>query len=249
MVDRVSPSAPERSIRPMTREQVRERELYQQAQRKAAEQLADLEMRVDMDPYLKDDPLARLGFDPERIDWFSSPVGTLSAFYAPEGVDLGKQGLHPSTLSAYDLMYPDRQYKVPEDTIVINPTRPPASLAHEARHRGIKMLRRAGRDVDPMSYRYEEALVELGDVPFLEETSNLPRSNTAFAAGYRETRPLSWGHEYPDPGEGVRRYEKVLQELAQDELVRRGEPPRFVQPEPPQTGGVRELLRSIFGGN
>jgi hypothetical protein len=212
--------------------------------------LGNLEMRADMDRYLRDDPLARLGFDPDRIDVFSPYAQTSSPFYAPGGAELRAPRLHPTTLDAYDAMYPDRGLRVPEDTIVMNDTRPPAVLAHESRHRGIELLRRAGRDVDPMDVWYEESLVEIGDKPYLEETANLPRTNIAFADGERKTLPVSWGYQYPNPSDGIQRYENALQRLAQEELTRRGEPPRSVRREPePEPGGIRGFLKSIFGGD
>lgn len=247
-------SAPERSLRPLSREQGEERGATRRARERYRDTdmraLGNLEMRADMDRYLRDDPLARLGFDPDRVDVFSPYAEVSSAFYAPEGANLRNAGLHMSTLQAYNAMYPERELRVPEDTLVMNDTRPPAVLAHESRHRGLELLRRAGRGVDPMDAWYEESLVEIGDKPYLDEASNLPRTNIAFESGARKTAPVSWGYEHPNPSAGIQRYETAMQELAQDELTRRGEPPRTVRREPePELSGVRRLLNSIFGGD
>lgn len=266
MADTASRLAPKRSLRPLTRpavastdaDEVKEEEgLAQLAERRRqrAENrdrelraLGNLELRADMDRYLAGDPLARLGFDPERVDWFS-PYGGLDPFNTAQGGDLGS-GLSSESRRRYDAMYPDRAGMVPEDTVMMTANWPLSVLAHESRHRGIDELTRAGRDVDPMRQLYEEAVVEVGDQPFLDETINLPRETQAFERGERVSPPLSATIDVPNPPEGVLRYEKVLQELAQDELTRRGEPPRAQRREPePELSGVQRLLRSIFGGD
>lgn len=263
MADNASRLAPKRSLRPLTRPVRMSTEAEEEAglaalaakRRAQAEyrdrdmrQLGNLEMRVDMEPYLAGDPLARLGFDPDRVDWFS-PYGEVSAFYAPQGYDL--RGKLPSEdMRRYDAMYPDRGGQVPEDTVMMNSHRPPAVLAHESRHRGIAALHRAGQDVLPMGSTYEEALVELGDVPYAEDTINLPLDSRAFERGARISKSVGAYIEHPNPPEGVLRYEQVLQELAQEELTRRGEPPKTQRREPePEPGGVQRFLRSIFGGD
>lgn len=245
-------SAPERSLRPLSREQGEERgrarlaqERYRDTEMRA---LGNLEMRADMDRYLRDDPLARLGFDPDRIDVFS-PYGEISPFNARYGYDL-RRSLTPDSLERYEAMYPGRGGQVPEDTILMTANWPPAALAHESRHRGIDELERAGRDVAPMPTDFEEAVVERGDMPFLDETMNLPWATAAFERGERVSPPISATVKFPNPSDGVLRYEQILQELAQDELTRRGEPPRSVRREPePEPGGIRGFLKSIFGGD
>jgi hypothetical protein len=210
--------------------------------------LGNLELRADMDRYLRNDPLARLGFDPDRVDWFS-PYGEISPFNARYGYDLSGS-LMPESMRRYEAMYPGRGGTVPEDTIMMTANWPLAALAHESRHRGIDELERAGRDIKSMSYGAEEAIVERGDMPFLDETMNLPRATAAFERGERVSPPRSATVEFPNPPDGVLRYEQILQELAQEELTLRGEPPPTVRREPePEPGGVRGFLKSIFGGD
>lgn len=263
MADNASRFAPKRSLRPLTRpvrmstEADEEAGLAALAAKRQAQaeyrdrdmrQLGNLEMRVDMEPYLAGDPLARLGFDPDRVEWFS-PYGEISPFNAAQGDDLGAR-LSSESRRRYDAMYPGRGGQVPEDSILMTANWPPSALAHESRHRGIDELLRAGRDVLPMSENYEEAVVEIGDRPFLDETMNLPRETLAFEQGARVSPPLSTTVKFPDPPEGVLRYEQVLQELAQEELTRRGEPPKTQRREPePEPSAVQRFLRSIFGGD
>lgn len=246
-------NAPIRSLRPLMRPSTQsvnspvensEDVAYRNMQRALAEQLANLELRVDMQPYLRDDPLARLGFDPEQIDYFS-PTSRTSAAYFPEGAGdmsnvLGRQGYN-----AYTQMYPERNGSLPADTILMNSARPPASLRHESAHRGMEILRQLGILPEWPSYMgiapLEEQIIEHGDRPYLEDTQNIPANTREFSQG---ARTMQFGEtvEYPPGRQGLSSYYRALQELAQDELTRRGEPPR----SQPRATGIRGLWQRMF---
>jgi len=248
-----SPLAPSRSIRPAPRVTPEERRAREHEMMR---QFGNLEMRADMDPYLADDPLARLGFDPDRVDWLS-PRGEMTAFYAPSGANLAGR-VSRETLSRYSGMYPDRGGSVPPDTIVTNAGRGNASVAHESRHRGLQMLRDLGvPDPDYDDYSAydrpvrpnEETLVEAGDLPFLDETYNVPRDTAAFERGDRTPRAFADTIEASRIDDtGLQRYFRAYQELAQEELTRRGEPPRAVMQTPGAGQYVLPRTRTRAGG-
>ena len=78
----------------------------------------DVEMRADMDPLLVDDPIARLGYDPDRIS-FIDDRGTMQASY-----------------------YRPNSFGPKADTVEYGPTTGASKdvIAHEFRHRGLSLL-------------------------------------------------------------------------------------------------------------
>lgn len=236
-------------------------------------QFGNLELRADMDPYLANDPLARLGFDPDQIDYFS-PYGKISAFYAPNGLDMLDMVGSRETALRFNDMYPENDYRVPEDTILMTPFYPPAILAHESRHRGIELLRRDPNATLPENTFNEEGVVEIGDLPYLDEAQPTPRGTIAFEQGWSPVsvrRTLDEGTQEPITFFGVPRHATSvgqerqrtfdqLQAEARDALRRQGEVPRAtMQGNPRQalremrritgTGGIGGLFRRVIGGD
>lgn len=247
---------PSRSLRPQPRVTPRERRAREHVM---AEHFAALEARADMDPLLVNDPLRRLG-------------------YRQTG---GLQGLifsrDPNTA----------QYRNRHRLIDIggNFFADPV-VAHEAGHAGFDfvsdaiaadpdLLARfidAGFIVDarpedfeagsfPVSSPFEEAVVELGDDP--SATWNLPRNLEPglFSPG-QKTATMEETIDYLDRVSGAERarlslFNDIMQRVAEDELRRRGEPPRAQMREPgpenmfyrePEVErGIGALFRRLFG--
>lgn len=282
--------APSRSPRPVPRTTPEERRAAADAM---MEEFAALEGRADMDPYLSDDALARLGYREygglRAVDYI--PGGT-NAAHIPSGLTR-PSSLYPEEVRALLTLQPDRvaawesgasDYLVPPRSVLMgSDVYAPAPIAHEFRHGGIDLLdqligedpelqaryselRSAGvRNPQPrelewrssrdrrLGYRdFNEAVTEVQDDP--EAWWNTP-------AGERATMAPTIQHYNPDSSafDGVRRYEAAYQEIAAEELARRGEPPRAVmrqpepgnmfyrEPEPEPRGGLLGLLDRIRG--
>lgn len=209
-------------------------------ERKMGADFANLELRADMDRYLVNDPLARLGYDPERVQWFDVPRRT-TAFYAPFDVDMGSM-LSPEAARNYNQMYPGTNLTVPADTIVMNSVSGLPTLAHEARHRGYDVLEGIAALPDmPPGFNMEGAMdpeqfTEIGDEPFLDETFNLPRGVAGFPEG-ATTRTMRGTLDTSPAGTVMRGYYDQVQDAAQGVLAARGEPPRAVM-QTPQRGNM-----------
>lgn len=276
--------APSRSPRPTPRTTPEERRAIDRARANAdAEAFAALERRAEMDPWLADDPLARLGDRDmgglQAVDYL--PLAPNAALYFPSGY--GKPQLDQEIdldilyggglpiLESIELMDPARhaafelereEYLIPPGTMAIGPNYfAPPIQAHEARHRGVHIIEdmlmaipglysRSFRDDPfrpsiPLSRALNEALVELKDD--LTDTWVQPSGDDR-PMGTHES--MSHTVQYlPDRGEpgrnvvsdldfaNVQRWEPILQAIAQEELARRGEPPRAVMQEP-QPGNI-----------
>ena len=214
-------------------------------------QFGNLELRADMDPYLANDALARLGFDPNEIRYFS-PYNKVSALHTENPMDLRLQGLSRDTLLAYRDMYPDLDYTVPDNSILMTPFYPPAALAHESRHRGVELLRRdpEANLADPYFQEVpfgEEAVMEVGDLPYLDETQNNPRGTFVFDADrtpFTVRSSIQRGMPAPGSAEAIarRRTFDELQEAARAALERRGEVPRATM-----QGDVESAVQGMQG--
>lgn len=237
--------APSRSPRPeprLTPEQRRAREQLM------AEDFAALEARADMDPLLVNDALRRLGY---------RGIGGL------RGVNFSSNPEEASYLGA------DRLIEV-GGNFFTDPV-----VAHEAGHAGFDFVADAVEANPDLVERFieagfigrfpigpglEEAVIELGDDP--EASWNLPR----------DARSMVFGPEalvgtmaptiqfLPEEGdsdrERVDRFNAIMQQIAEDELDRLGEPPRaqmrepgpdsvfYREPEPER--GIGALFRRMF---
>lgn len=250
-----SPLAPQRSLVPQQRPDVLTPEQRRAQAMRMAEDFAALEARADMDPYLRDDALRRLGY---------RSLGGL------RGVDFepGGSSGYPSTRATYTPA--DRKIRM-GGIYFSDPV-----MAHESGHAGVDFLNEAvrnnpellqafrdrGLDTNRMGYGFEEALVELGDDP--SDTWNLP-SNRQDWLFPEATKSIGSTIEYlPEEGtddrDRVERMNAAMQQVAEDELRRQGEPPRaemrepgpesmfYNQPEPEREGGIGGLFRRLFGG-
>lgn len=157
------PLAPSRSTRPaprVTPEERRAREMDM------AEQFAALEDRADMDPYLADDALARLGYREygglQAVDYIP---GGRNAAHLPSGAT-SPRGLYSDEIRALQTMQPERvaaweggesEYLVPPRSILLGSDvyAPPVS-AHEFRHGGIDILDELLADDPELQARYVE---------------------------------------------------------------------------------------------
>jgi hypothetical protein len=94
---------------------------------------SDTEFRADMDTILSKDPIARLGFDTNRMQ-YDVPEGTKNAYYMPD-YDPSKDEYYQEVAGGEMILQPDTvhygsDFGSSKDTI-----------AHETRHRGFFMLR------------------------------------------------------------------------------------------------------------
>jgi hypothetical protein len=238
------------------------------------EEFAALEDRADMDPFLADNALRRLGYREtgglRAADYL--PLAPEEAIYFGTGYriphldrEIDEDIMYGSDLPilrSIELMDPERAaafasqespYLIPPRTMAVGPNYfTPAVQAHEAGHMGFDVIEDVLMDRPNLRDRFtdaalrpfldraeEEVVVELGDD--LTDTWVQPRG---------EGRPVGT-HEsvfhtvqyLPDRGtrefavsnrefERLQRYEQIIQELAQEELTRRGEPPRAVMQQP-----------------
>ena len=245
---------PSRSLRPQPRPLT-----PRQSEQLMAEQFAALEARADMDPLLVNDALRRLGY---------RQIGGL------QGVDLSQDP------NAAEYRGGDRLVEIGGNYFA-DPV-----VAHEAGHAGFDFVSDAlaanpdllARFIDagfitnaspqdfeagrfPVSSPFEEAIVELGDDP--SATWNLPQNAESylFVPG-QTTATVGSTIDYLDRvSEAERnrlgRFNDIMQQIADEELDRLGEPPRaqmrepgpenlfYREPEPER--GIGALFRRLFG--
>ena len=301
MADDLSKYAPTRSLRPFSRadaeaaeeaglaalaERLREQEEYRATQMR---QLAALEHRADMDPYLADDPLRRLGYREtgglDNVTYLPLAPNIGRYFGAGYGVpeflrelhELDRRGGDATTVSPESLpifgsiamLHPDRtaafdrwdvDLLIPEGGIGVGPNYyADPVLAHEFGHAGVGVLfdriaedpelAQRMRDAEfyakPPGRDLEEGVIEVGDRP--DDWWNVPSGERATMEHTIQTYTEALSDRNRDK---IERYNQIMQELAQEELARRGEPPRTQRREPePEPSGVQRLLQSIFGGD
>jgi len=236
--------APSRSLRPQPRVTPEERRLRDLDM---AGQFAALEARADIDPLLVNDALRRLGYR-----------------------EIG--GLQGATLSRFpDEAFYSRRNKQIEigSNFFADPV-----MAHEAAHAGFDVIRdvlpedptyrQMFRDADLSGFptqRFEEAVVEIGDDP--TASWNLPRDHGSRVYPQGETvatlEPTLDFIQTLGPRERARvgQFNDIMQQIAEEELSLRGEPPRavmrepqpgsmFYQEPPEQERGLGGLLRRFF---
>lgn len=272
--------APASSPRPAARVTPEERRARER-EWAMAEQFAALETRADDDPWLANNPLARLGYREygglESVDFLPSKRGAAWAEYGIQ--DPGPLSraeiesliqMHPGYIDAYyDARDEGREaYLIPPKTVLIGSDYNSAPVrAHEFKHSGHDLIRQlsafdpemAARFVEadtprPMraSSRFEEGVVELSDNP---DDAWINTSGEQMTMAPTITEANTDNRRYRNQ---LERYEAIMQELAQEELTRRGEPPRAVMREPEpgnlfyrepeRRGGLRGIL-DLFRGN
>lgn len=218
--------------------------------------LGDLELRADLDPYLKDDALARLGYSEARL----LPIlftGGRKFFGAAASEDISgdaERALGDDLLRRYNNAYPELGGVLPAHSILYDDAHAALPvIAHELRHIGTSMIERDNsikydREFPrPYQNNWEETVLEVGDMPFINEPWNQPaRMRRETPMTLRETiefydRDLPKSTIPPSVAAGAEEAYGILQQLAAEELAARGEIPR-AQPrqieQPKQRGGL-----------
>lgn len=245
--------APKKSVRPRSKSDGRAAIADAKRQRALMAQMGDIEVRADLDPYLRDDPLARLGYKVSNLmpmfltdSMGAAKVGAQSVGGKRGAAGQVEESFGPNYSAYFRATHPERDGEVRYGDVMYGDGYASLPvLAHELRHLGIAELRNSGLlPQEPIKgpytgrefYPAEEAMTELGDTPFLDERFNRPRRQQA-ALG--ESYPLSDTIEGFLNGKkhGLKSYTsgqrsamedlyKVMQQAAQEELTRQGEPPR-----------------------
>lgn len=244
--------APSSSPRPAVRVPPEERRAREQEQA-MAEQFAALETRADDDPWLANNPMRRLGYREygglEAVDFVPNTRG---GSWTESGVQRPRS-LSQEEIASLIQMQPDRvrdfeegrtPFLVPPKTVIIGADYNSAPVrVHEFGHAGHDIIRAisaydpemaarfAEADVprpSSASSRFEEGVVELSDSP--DDSWINTRGERATMAHTIEEADTS-NRSYRGQ---LERYNEIMQEIAAEELVRRGEPPRAVMrtPEP-----------------
>ena len=242
--------APRTSLRPQTPDDIKTRT--------ANEAFGDLEYRWSLDPALKDDALARLGFSlpgealymGESRGWSTVPTGAWTGDSIPAS-DLMEDNL----LEDYNARFPYKEGMFDQNTILYDDKwgSSPRALGHEYSHLGFDELVRLGV-IPAVSTDTEEGIIEVGDVPFKDVPVNLPsrlRSLGSDTASVAETIQQYTDDMDPSQRELVEYYQAEAQDQALKLLQQRGEPPR-TQPrfedKSPAKSGIMSVLRGLFGG-
>lgn len=213
------------------------------------EGFAALEARADDDPWLKDNPMARLGYRTfgglEAVDYIPGldNAGAVGAAGVKRGSSLNRaqmeaiRTLRPEQYEAW--RRGETPYLVdPYSVLMGSEANSPPVRSHEFGHLGfdevqnaIKLnpelaqrLKDAGLAGD-VSYMFEEAMLERKDNPE-DQWRGADSGTIRHLAEYDDQRRAAEN----DPR--VARYEKIMQEIAMEELARRGEPSRAKRIEP-----------------
>ena len=243
--------APRTSLRPQTPDDIKTR--------RANEAFGDLEYRWSLDPALKDDALARLGFSlPGEALYMGAakgsaigPTGAYSGDPIPASDALGFK-----LLEEYNARFPYKEGVFDQNTILYDDmwAGSPRVLAHEYSHLGFDELVRLGV-IPAVSMDTEEGIIEVGDVPFKDVPVNLPSRLRIYddidTASVAETIQQYTDDMDPSQRERVKAYQAEAQAQALKLLQQRGEPPR-TQPrfedQSPAKSGIISVLRDLFGG-
>jgi hypothetical protein len=237
--------APKKSLRPVARKTPEEREAIieeeRARQRDMAEAFASLETRADLDPYFEDNPIARLGYRQaggmRSVDFYGThpeAAYTRTRFGGEEPVSTVTYGANVSALPVLSHEFGHVGYNVLEDLIGSDPD----------------LLDRFGGLKDRA---FEEMLIELYDNPddtwnrkdapplSMAETIDFPRDEY-----FNVYRTLSGDPDVEFTHE-VDNYNEMLRQFAEEELSRRGEPPRARMRQPESDRGIGALFKSLFG--
>ena len=131
-----------KSIRPKT---------IEKRPRDRAKEFGDLEYRADLDTQLSWNPIARLGFDPDRHKVIRPGLDPAAAYLQQAG-NLGKNALESRILSAEDAA------KIQTDTVITgSDISVPPVISHEFTHRGFNILRnKMYKDPEGFEEKYGE---------------------------------------------------------------------------------------------
>ena len=241
---------PRTSLRPKTPDDIKTR--------MANEAFGDLEYRWSLDPALKDDALARLGFSlPGEALYMGAAEGRATVPTAAWSGDSipASDIMGDNLLEDYNARFPYKEGMVDQNTILYDDKwgSSPRALGHEYSHLGFDELVRLGV-IPAVSKSMEEGIIEVGDVPFKDVPINLPsrlRSLGPDSVSIEDT--IEYYSENMDPSqrERVNAYQAEAQAQALKLLQQRGEPPR-TQPrfedQSPAKSGIMSVLRGLFGG-
>ena len=217
--------APLVSKRPMTQEEAA-------APRKSSEAFGDVEMRIDHEELLRKNPIARLGYDPSKVEVIQKAVD--NAYYNPE---TDKVGVFSAPRSKN---YKTKIRTDQDKEEVINASElhslDPNSYVHEFTHRGFSQLQemydedpeyfkeKYGEDaVDALKVFEEEGIVELTDAldaPYLVGGYERDNRNFLNYSSERNIEEFQKGYTYDKRFKGLR----GLFNAAEDMLKKRGEP-------------------------
>lgn len=232
--------------------------------RAAALGMANDELRASLDPILKDDPISRLGFDPDLAHHLPYPGETIENLTGGSEDGFKASYLPPETsdknLQAFKLLNANEE--IPADSVVYqsNYAQSPDVLAHEFRHRGLEKLYQYF-DKDPETFfdKYGEKTAEI-----LQMTKQSNRTNE-YMTEIGDNRDATW----LSPGEVVRTMAKTitdysenddlaeerrdvyanLQRAAQDMLIEQGEEPSAQKvPDDKEAKGFFESVKDFFSG-
>ena len=242
--------APRISLRPQTPADVRDR--------LASEAFGDLEYRWSLDPALRDDAIARLGFSlPGEALYMGRASGPLTSPTAAwSGSDIpAEKGMKGDLLEMYNERFPQKEGMIEQNTILYDDEwgSSPRALGHEYSHLGFDELVRLGL-LPGVGKNFEEAVIEAGDIPFVNEPINLPsrlRAARPDGISLADTVQVYTDDLTDEQREQVDKLRADAQIKALELLQSRGEPPRAqpkTAPQPPDQGGIMSILRGLFGG-
>ncbi len=156
-----------KSIRPKT---------IEKRPRDRAKEFGDLEYRADLDTQLSWNPIARLGFDPDRHKVIRPGLDPAAAYLQQAG-NLGKNALESRILSAEDAA------KIQTDTVITgSDISVPPVISHEFTHRGFNILRnKMYKDPEGFEEKYGEQARKI-----LEGTDREERKGSDFEEYYVE---------------------------------------------------------------
>lgn len=233
------------SKRPMSRQEAQERRDMMSGM--------DVEFRADLDPVLKSDPLARLGYggNIEFIDepQYSGAWHVPSQYFGPHsGLTAGNQ----------------QKWVRPDDiAYTADFGSSPHVISHEMRHRGLDRVKQMYlKDPEAFAKKYgdeaavyidiigqdkdtNEAFTEIGDLPH-EDATWLDAEHEGGPRIRKLGETFSTSRRYLED-DAVQKAYSQIQQAAQDALTEAGEPPRTVPKEVEEEaqGWFKSLLGKV----
>ena len=132
--------------------------------------LADNELSVDVYPHL--DPLGKLGYDPRKLQAMKDSWSILGMYTQPWA---DRKNVRPDNLKFVEHQQGGKGYPIPADRMFYKADRDSeaaVTIAHESRHRGLRMLRDAKvREAEDMFSAEEEKFVD--DIDYKRSPTSL----------------------------------------------------------------------------